>query len=239
VKKAFYRRSSAIALIASFLTIITSGVAFASSPGAARTASARIAPYLMASKQQEIALARTAAPPSVSMHATVLVLGTHGYVTAVKGSNGFVCLDARSWEATPTAKSSVFWNPKVGTPKCLNEAGARSVLPEYLMKTHWVLAGASEAEIGDRLKAAWADGKLKEPPAGGSAVCYMMSKLGTGVGGPGPWRPHLMFYFPHGQAPDWGAGLRGNPLFASVRPHTTVLMVLVPEWSDGSPAPSF
>ena len=237
MQKPMYRPSSTSALIASLLTIVTAGTALAATPSSARTASARIAPYLRASKQQEIALARTAAPPSVSMHATVMVLGARGYVTAVKGSNGFVCLDERSWEAAVTVKSAGFWNPKINTPKCYNALGAQRVLPEYLMKTHWVLAGASEAEIGERLKAAWAAGQLKESAAG--AICYMMSKRASGVGGPGPWRPHLMFYFPRGQAPDWGAGAGGNPGFDMVREHGTVFLVLVPIWSDGSPAPSF
>ncbi|MGH9422374.1 MAG: hypothetical protein ACRD3J_20525 [Thermoanaerobaculia bacterium] len=60
---------------------------------------APIAEYRIAEAKDEIALARTAAPPSISDHATVLVLGTHGYETAVKGENGFVCFVERSWDA--------------------------------------------------------------------------------------------------------------------------------------------
>ncbi len=48
---------------------------------------------------EEIALARSAAPPSISAKAEVLVLGEHGYQTAVKGTNGFVCFVQRSWTA--------------------------------------------------------------------------------------------------------------------------------------------
>ncbi|MDE3156800.1 MAG: hypothetical protein KGN76_16995 [Acidobacteriota bacterium] len=235
--KPAYRRPGASALIASWLTIVTSTAALAASPGSAQTASARIAPYLMASQEQEIALARTAAPPSVSTRATVMVLGAHGYFTAVKGSNGFVCLDERSWQAAVTVSRAGFWNPAINTPKCYNAVAVRSVLPEYLLKTQWVLAGASEAEIGDRLKAAWATGQLRTPPPG--ALGFMMSRLASGVGGPGPWRPHLMFYFPKGDVPNWGANLGGNPVFDSVREHVTVFFVLVPTWSDGSPAPHF
>src|SRR5579862_793726 len=55
-----------------------------------------LTPYLM-NRADEIALARTAAPPSVSTKATVLVLGAKGYETAVQGTNGFVCLVERSW----------------------------------------------------------------------------------------------------------------------------------------------
>src|SRR5882757_7423635 len=54
--------------------------------------------YMM-ERDAEIALARSAAPDSISMDAEVMVLGQHGYETAVKGKNGFVCLVERSWDA--------------------------------------------------------------------------------------------------------------------------------------------
>jgi len=43
--------------------------------------------YLMATRHAEITLARSAAPVSISRDAGVLVLGGHGYETAVKGKN--------------------------------------------------------------------------------------------------------------------------------------------------------
>ena len=46
--------------------------------------------YLMMDRNAEIALARTAAPESISQDATVLVLGRQGYEKAVEGKNGFV-----------------------------------------------------------------------------------------------------------------------------------------------------
>src|SRR5271169_2604274 len=55
--------------------------------------------YLMPDRDAEIALARSAGPPSVGQDATVMVLGRHGYETAVDGKNGFVCLVERSWMA--------------------------------------------------------------------------------------------------------------------------------------------
>src|ERR1700759_3327388 len=53
--------------------------------------------YLSADEQTEIALARSAAPPSISNAAEVMVLRRDGYQSAVKGTNGFVCLVERSW----------------------------------------------------------------------------------------------------------------------------------------------
>lgn len=232
------RRRSARALLASLLAIIATSPAMAGSETSARYALARLEPYLIASTQQEMALARSAAPPAISMHATVLVLGTHGYVTGVKGTNGFVCLDVRSWDNSVTVKSADFWNPKFRAPYCWNAAGAQSVLPRYLMRTKWVLAGASRDEIGDREKAARAAGGLEEPAPG--VICYMMSKRGRWIGNrPGPWRPHLMFYFARAQKPNWGANLPGAPVFEGVNENLTVFIVLVPDWSDGLPAPGF
>jgi hypothetical protein len=79
---------------------------------------APIAQYMMASPAAEIALARSAAPPSISGNAEVLVLGPNGYTTAVKGRNGFVCLVERAWDAE--LGNPIFWNPHVRGPDCLN-----------------------------------------------------------------------------------------------------------------------
>ena len=45
--------------------------------------------YFMADRNAEIALARTAAPRSISADASVLVLDRHGYETAVEGQEWF------------------------------------------------------------------------------------------------------------------------------------------------------
>src|ERR1700690_82817 len=55
--------------------------------------------YLMEDQKSEIALAQSAAPESISRDAEVMVLGRHGYETAIKGKNGFVCIVERSWTA--------------------------------------------------------------------------------------------------------------------------------------------
>jgi hypothetical protein len=235
MKKSFTHRTSTAACIAIALVIGSAGSATAANAGGGDSASARIVPYLMASQQQEIALARSAAPASVSRHASVMVLTAHGYITAAKGSNGFVCIVTRSWDNTAAVESAAFWDPKTRVPYCVNAVGARSMLAEYLMKSQWVLAGASQAEIGERAKAARTMGNLA------GSICYMMSKLSWGVAGkPGAWRPHLMFYFPNSRAPDWGADMDGIPIFSGpADDNTTTYSILVPVWSDGSPAPGF
>src|ERR1700682_6439830 len=66
--------------------------------------------YLIPDRNAEISLARSAAPPSISKDATVMVLGRHGYETAVEGKNGFVCMVDRAWMGA-FENSSEFWNP--------------------------------------------------------------------------------------------------------------------------------
>ncbi len=124
---------------------------------------APIEQYREASASAEIELARTAAPTSISGDASVLVLGNHGYETAVKGKNGFVCLVWRSWAAT--LDDPDFWNPKFRAPICFNPAAVRTVLPAYLERTKWALAGASKAEIEDRTRAELASNRIATPDA--------------------------------------------------------------------------
>src|SRR5271163_2443670 len=83
--------------------------------------------YLMPDANSEIALARSAAPASISDAAEVMVLGREGYATAVKGKNGFLCIVERSWGAGTSEPE--FWNPKVRGPICFNAAGARTFAP--------------------------------------------------------------------------------------------------------------
>src|SRR6202790_4040990 len=110
-----------------------------SSPG-----SAPLARYRMASRFEEIALARSAAPASTANDADVMVLGGHGYETAVEGKNGFVCLVDRSWGGQ--FNDPEFWNSKIRSPTCFNPAAVRSVLPAHLERTQWVMAGRSKAD---------------------------------------------------------------------------------------------
>lgn len=188
-----------------------------------------IARYDIADRAAEVALARSAAPASISGGAQILVLGKRGYETAVKGGNGFVCLVERSWDMN--FNSPEFWNPRVRSPQCLNAAGASSVLPTYLERTRWVLAGESIARMQARAK-------TQNPlmPAPGS-VCYMMSKQGyINDTAAGPWYSHVMF-FGLGKPAAWGANLTDSPMAADAAAYkpVTIFMVIVQKWSDGSP----
>lgn len=193
---------------------------------------APLAQYSMPDRAAEIALARSAAPVEIARHAQVLVLGKHGYEKAVAGHDGFTCLVVRSWDLR--FNDPEFWNPKIRSPQCFNAAAARSVLPRYLERTRWVLAGDSIANMRARSRtkrSARGSGK----PAPGS-MCYMMSEGGyLNDIVRGPWRPHVMIYVAGMPAAKWGANLAGSPVFAdstSYKP-TTIFMVAVPRWSNG------
>ena len=210
--------------------------AFAAGP-ADYSAMAPLGDYLM-DRSDEIALAKSAAPPSISGKATILVLTRQGYETAVKGSNGFVCAVERSWMSQFDFPQ--FWNAHMRGPLCFNPAAARSVLPYTIRRTELVLAGDTKPEIVAAIK----DGikKHRLPPLEAGAMTYMMSKqqyLNDGAHG---WVPHLMFYFPRADGANWGADLPGappmlNPQFQKSPEAISVIMVPVTHWSDGTPAP--
>lgn len=186
--------------------------------------------------QAEIALARSSAPPSISDDAEVMVLGEHGYQVAVKGKNGFVCFVERSW--TAYFDDAEFWNPKTLGPNCFNPAAVSSVVPQYLKRAEWIMAGATKQQVLDKTRAAYAKHQFTAPAPG--AFSFMLSKQGyLGDQAGGPWRPHVMFFVAHGQTAAWGAGVEGSPILGTDGgPYEpAVYFIPVPKWSDGSPAP--
>jgi hypothetical protein len=196
-------------------------------------AMAPVAQYQVANTAEEIALARSAAPPSISDDAEIMTLGGKGYETAVKGKNGFVCLVQRSWAAD--FDDAEFWNPKLSAPICFNAASVRSVLPPYLERTQWVLAGVSKPEMIDRVKAGLKANTFVLPEAG--AMSYMMSKQGRLNDTIGHWHPHLMFFAAHTNGAAWGADLSGSQIFASQSDPEPITTFIIPvrKWSDGTP----
>ena len=102
----------------------------AQDPKAPYASMAPLDQYLIADRNAEIALARSAAPEAISRDADVLVLGRHGYETAVKGKNGFVCVVERGWMGPFNGDDAAnFWNPKIRGPICFNPPAVRSILP--------------------------------------------------------------------------------------------------------------
>jgi hypothetical protein len=190
--------------------------------------------YLM-ERNAEIALARSAAPDSISGDAEVMVLGRHGYETAVKGKNGFVCFVWRSWAAGIDDPN--FWNPKLRGPACFNPPAARFNVPLTVKRTELILAGRSKSQVFADISSAF--DKKEFPALEPGAMCYMLSKQGYLDDSAGHWRPHLMFFVPLTEPASWGAGLPGSPVvdaFTNTAERHTVFLVPVAKWSDGTAA---
>jgi hypothetical protein len=190
--------------------------------------------YLMEGNA-EIALARSAAPQSISQDAEIMVLGQHGYETLVKGKNGFVCMVWRSW--TAGTDDPDFWNPKLRAPICLNPLAARSQVPLTLRKTEVILASRSKDHMAEAIKAAFDRKELSTPETG--AMCYMMSKQGYLSDRDGHWHSHLMFFLPLTDPAVWGAGSPSSPILGvkSNLDQLTLFLVPIGRWSDGTASP--
>jgi hypothetical protein len=206
---------------------------------AAQAAYSHLAPigeYLIADRDAEIALARSAAPGSIARDAEVLVLGRRGYETAVRGTNGFVCIVERSWMAP--FDDPEFLNPDQRLPLCLNPPAVRTHLPLTFKMTALALAGLSTRQMFDSIKVAFDTRELPVPEPG--SMCYMLSKhqyFGRKFKNADP---HLMFWFRKTDDMLWGAGLPGSPVYVhqySPEP-ITEFIISVSKWSDGTAAPA-
>jgi hypothetical protein len=210
----------------------TMGLAMAQSGSTPYPSMAPLDQYMMPDRDSEIALARSAAPESISRDAEVLVLGRHGYETAIKGKNGFVCIVERSW--TSPIDDPDFWNPKGRAPICFNAAAARTFLPRTIKKTELILAGRTKAQMMEVMVAAIDKKELPEMESG--AMCYMLSKQGHLSDINGHWHPHLMFFYSGTEPAAWGVGQPGSPIYAfnDTWEHLTTFLVPVRQWSDGT-----
>jgi hypothetical protein len=230
------RKRSSIVLASILHATLTSAIQYAQAQSgkALYSTMAPLSHYMISDENSEIVLARSAAPRSISDGAEVMVLGREGYTTAVKGTNGFLCVVERSWGAA--TDDPEFWNPKVRSPICFNPPGARTFAPIFLMKTKLVLAGRSKAEILEATASALDNKEL--PALEPGAMCYMMSKQQYLNDRGMSWHPHLMFLVSGEAEKSWGANLPGSPVIAAKDPQerVTIFMVWVANWSDGTAA---
>jgi hypothetical protein len=177
-------------------------------------------------RDAEIALARTAAPASISRDAEILVLGQKNFETAVKGTNGYLCVVGRAF-AGPL-NNPEFWNPKNRSPICWNPPAVRSLWPYAVKETGMALAGASKAQIVEAIKAAVAKKELGVPEAG--SMAYMMSKEAYLTDRGDHNLAHVMFELPRNGV------LQDDPnYFVSWDPAPVIeFNVPVGQWSDGT-----
>ncbi len=231
------RKSLKALAVRSFALVVVVAASWQAQAQDAKNPYTKMAPvdqYMM-ERNAEIALALSAAPPSISKDAEVMVMGRHGYEVAVKGKNGFVCIVERGW--TAGLDDPVFWNPRIRGPICFNPAGAQFIVPITIKKTELILDGRSKEQMAEDIKAAF--DKKELPALGSGAMCYMLSKQGYLSDTDGHWHPHLMFFVPGTDPEAWGAGLPGSPVVAGVKDpldRLTIFMVPVGQWSDGTSA---
>ena len=231
-------RRIAVAVITSLMPVVAGAQgATSTSPSPYPTTMVAVDRYRM-DRSAEIALAKSAAPASISDSADVMVLGAAGYETAVKGKNGFVCIVGRAWSRDFGLDD--FWSPNTRAPVCFNAAAVRSVLPWYLIRTKWALSGMTEAEMEARTRKSPAAAGVRAPEPG--AVGFMQSKEGyINEAVKGPWHPHVMFYAPLTKPltdpAAWGANFAGSPLHVNdaATANYTTFAVPVTLWSDGTP----
>lgn len=167
-------------------------------------------------RDAQIALAKSAAPPDVTDHATIMVLGKNGYEVAVKGTNGFTCLVLRQYLNTLE-------------PECYDAEGSRTTLQTDLFIEQQRARGVSDAEIEKAIDAGYKNGKFKAPAKAG--IVYMMSphnrvfdpEAKKVISFPG----HLMFYAPYATKATVGSG-KGAPYIVNPgKPNA--LLIVVPQ----------
>ncbi len=230
------RKSAVGRIVLAMALTLGAAPAWAGDGAAAYATMAPVAQYLIADRNAEIAMARSAAPPAISDDATIMVLGRGGYEIAAEGKNGFVCLVERSWMSP--FDSPEFWNPKMRGPVCYNPPAARSILPRTVERTALALADRSKPAMPDAIKATVASKKLPAPETG--SMSYMMSHQQYLGDEGGSWAPHLMFHLPKTDGATWGANLPLSPVMQDTD-HTevpepeTIFMVAAGKWSDGTP----
>ncbi|MGI8840120.1 MAG: hypothetical protein ACR2F8_04970 [Caulobacteraceae bacterium] len=185
--------------------------------------------YLIAHRSDEVALARGAAPPSISQDAGVMILGVHGFETVAKGANGFVCIVERAWDKS--FGDPEFWNPKMRGPVCLNAAAVRSVLPILLERARWALSGLSMVEMKERARTSATANMTPEP----GAMSFMMSKEQYLSDSDRQWHPHVMFFSSRVDPSAWGANVKASPVLADpTSAPFTLFFIPVRKWSDGT-----
>ena len=180
----------------------------------------------------EIALALSAAPTDVSSRATVYTVRDGRVVTLRRGSSGNACMVGRDLHG-----GSLY-------PICFNPEGARTVLLRELLQVRLRSLGMSEDSITRAVTAAYARGELETPRT--LALAYMMSPrqvlfstAGSEGRRVGAWHPHLMLYVPNATPAMFGMTSEDGEPIAVGSPGTpqAEVIVKVPKWADGTPAP--
>jgi hypothetical protein len=173
-------------------------------------------------RADEVALARSAAPASVSSGATVLVFADTGFIVAESGSNNVTCIVNRSWPASLE-------------PHCFDSESAETILPIEIARTMLYHRGRSESEADREIADGLASGRFRLPRR--PAMSYMMSEGQVLVDDDGKtvgrWRPHIMIYYPYLKSSDVGFGSTPDMKIGMVSESgraTSNLMIVMPQF---------
>ena len=184
----------------------------------------RSGPRPILAPAEERALARSAAPASISADATVWLFTRGGWVVGDSGTSGAACLVSRSW-------------PESLEPECFDPEAAATIMPIEMRRTELLHQGMRIEEVDQEIARELMTGRFRLPSR--MAVAYMMSarqRLVSDDGTPaGAWRPHLMIYSPfltnaqvgHQATPGLAAGMVVDPGLP-----TANLMVVVPAFAE-------
>jgi len=161
----------------------------------------------------EISLAKSAAPSSISDHATIKVLTNSGFETAHDGDNGFVCFVMRGFTGAPTFTPVQFrmmsYDPKTLAPICLNPQAAKIVLPYFELRTKLGIQGKTPEQIAGAVQDAYSNGEI--PKRDQVSFGYMWSADQV-LGPAGHWHPHIMVFAPSYENPMLGPNELGGHL---------------------------
>jgi hypothetical protein len=192
-------------------------------------ASAQALPRLLP-EAEEIALARSAAPPALSAGASIYVLRRGGHVKVVEGTNGAACMVSRD-------------HPESLYPICFDPEAARAILPIELEENRLRERGLPEDSVQARIERGFQSGEFV--PARSLAIAYMMSRrqvIYAGANGArvGSWYPHLMIYTPFmTRARMAMSGLSNGDLTLDREGSPTAhFVVMTRDWAADPPAPS-
>jgi hypothetical protein len=165
-------------------------------------------------QEDEVALAKSAAPSEISDRATIEVLTDAGYRAVHQGDNGFVCMVMRGFTGAPTFTPvelrGLVYDAKTRAPICFNPQAVKTVLPYYELRTRLGMEGKTPDEMALAIQTAYADGGI--PKRAGVSFAYMWSADQV-LGPAGHWHPHMMIY-----APDYDNPMLGSNPFGSHLP---------------------
>lgn len=178
---------------------------------------------------EEIALATSAAPPSIGAAADVYAVRATGPIKLRAGTNGVACMVSRDLH-----DGSRY-------PICFDREASATVMQRELLENTLRAKGLTEEKVQERVKAGFADGSLRQPDK--PSLAYMLSRSqvlfsaaaadGRHVGA---WHPHLMLYLPHLTRSQLGLDTADVGVLQLDHPGEpdALMVVKVPNWSDGS-----